>query len=68
MFFPEVRSERKRRGWSQQRLASEAGLSLPTIVQAEAGRRISFESAYKLAMAFERAPVPEESALEAAEA
>jgi len=69
LFFPEVRSERKARGWTQRQLAVEAGLSLPTVIAAEASRNISFESAYRIAVAFEKSPAPmDESTLEVAQA
>ncbi len=64
----EVRAERKRRRWSQMRLASESGLSLPTVIAAEAGRNVSLETAFRLSNAFERSPASDEAVLEAAEA
>ena len=70
MVLSDVRVERKRRHWSQLRLAFEAGLSLPTVVQAEASRNVSVETAVRLAGAFARTPAIDERApeLEAAQA
>jgi len=50
------------------RLASESGLSLPTVIAAEAGRNVSLETAFRLSNAFERSPASDEAVLEAAEA
>jgi len=68
LVLSEVRSERKRRGWTQQHLAEVTGLSLPTVIAAEASRNVSLETAFRLRNAFDLWPALDERALEAAEA
>ena len=48
-----VRSERERRAWSQEQLASVAGLSLRTVQRIEKNGSASFESLRSLAAVFE---------------
>jgi transcriptional regulator with XRE-family HTH domain len=47
-----VKTLRSERGWSQMKLATTAGVSLPTVQRAEAGtRNLTYASALKLARA-----------------
>ncbi len=48
MVLSDIREDRRKRGWTQQRLAMESGLSLPTVISAELGRNVSLETAVKL--------------------
>lgn len=47
----DIRDARKGRDWSQQKLASEAGVSRPTIARVETGSNISTGTLEKVAKA-----------------
>jgi len=48
-----VRIARKARGWTQEALASHAGVSRPTIARLEGGRSVSSQSLVKVVTALE---------------
>jgi transcriptional regulator with XRE-family HTH domain len=57
--IPQFRAARGLLGWSQTKLAKEAGLSLPTVKRFEtaAGARVSVDAVAKMRHAVERAGV-----------
>jgi len=48
-----VRQVRLCRGWSQEKLAREAGLSYQTVIRTEAGKHMSELTMYRLARALD---------------
>lgn len=54
--FDFVDSERKARGWSFDKLAHYAGLSVTTLFHAKSGRAVSYRTLTKLARALDVSP------------
>lgn len=53
VFGVAVRAARQRRGWSQEKLGNESGLSRPTIARIEHGDDVSTATLSKVASALE---------------
>ncbi|MES9636703.1 helix-turn-helix domain-containing protein [Megasphaera elsdenii] len=54
--FTLIDSERKARGWSFDKLAHCAGLSVTTLFHAKSGRAVSYRTLTKLAQAINASP------------
>lgn len=51
MFYPELKEQRKAAGLTQFQLCALAGISPPTLIAAEQGKRISVETLLRLKIA-----------------
>lgn len=61
-FGLELRKYRLRHGWTQRQLGAQWGLSRYTILRAENGQNITWESAYRLASKLAREMAKDEAA------